>query len=137
VDVQLRAYPIRLGWPAIFLRGSFLRIPKISKRSGNAENDPRAERERGEADRWCAGGRQSVYQGIPFTFGSPEHHALIQRAIWAKLEQNPEIVGAFVATHPGPIIHDTGWPEHENTSFPAAAFTRILTELRRQLLAVR
>ncbi len=79
----------------------------------------------------------SVYEGITFAFGSPQHHALIQRAIAAKLQQNPEVALAFAATHPRPIMHDTGRPEPEGTSFPAAIFIRILTDLRQQLVALR
>jgi hypothetical protein len=64
--------------------------------------------------------RESIYESTAFTFGSPEHHALIRRAIRAKLEENPEVAKAFAATHPRPIVHDTGRPDRENTSFPAS-----------------
>lgn len=80
---------------------------------------------------------RATHQGREFLLGSPEHHALIKRAIRAKLEQNPEVARAFAATHPRPIVHDTGRPERSTTTFPAAEFTRILTELRDELLATR
>lgn len=80
---------------------------------------------------------RATYQGREFWLGSPEHHALIKRAIRVKLEQNPEVARAFVATHPRPIIHDTGQPEKSTTAFPATVFTRILTELRDELRATR
>lgn len=80
---------------------------------------------------------RATYQGREFLLGSPEHHALIKRAMRAKLEQNPELARAFVATHPRPIIHDTGQPERSTTAFPASAFIRILTELRDELRTTR
>jgi len=80
---------------------------------------------------------RATYQGREFWLGSPEHHAPIKRAIRAKLEQNPEVARAFVATHPRPIIHDTGQPEKSTTAFPATVFTRILMELRDELRATR
>ena len=58
----------------------------------------------------------------------------INAAIMRKLDQNPEIAHAFAATHPRPIIHDTGRAENSATAFPASDFTRILTELREELI---
>ena len=78
---------------------------------------------------------ETEYGGRRFALGGPEHHALIARAVRAKLEQHPEIARAFAATHPRPIIHDTGTPERPGTFMPAAAFCRILTALRDALVA--
>ena len=76
---------------------------------------------------------ESIYRGKRFLLGGAEHHALVKEAIRAKLIQHPDIAQAFLATHPRPIVHDTGRPEPEKTAFPAAVFVRILTELRAQL----
>lgn len=76
---------------------------------------------------------EATYGVKSFLLGGQEHHALIKEAIRAKLIQHPEIAQAFLATHPRPIVHDTGWPEPEKTAFPASAFVRILSELRDQL----
>ena len=73
------------------------------------------------------------YGGQSFVLGSREHHQIVQCAIRAKLEQNPEIAEAFAATYPRPIVHDTGHAERANTSLPAATFVRMLTELRDEL----
>lgn len=73
------------------------------------------------------------YNGATIQLGSPEHHALIKRAIQAKLEHHPEIARNFVATYPRPIIHDLGYPENPATRLPAKDFSRILTELREDL----
>lgn len=78
----------------------------------------------------------ATYQGKTFELGSPEHHALIKRAIQAKLEQNPDLARRFMATHPRPIIHDLGYPETK-TNLPSADFARILTELRTDLIEGR
>jgi predicted NAD-dependent protein-ADP-ribosyltransferase YbiA (DUF1768 family) len=89
-----------------------------------------------EAKRFGADAKVTLakYQGREFVLGSDEHHALIKRAIRAKLEQNPELARLFASTHPRPIIHDTGHEEKRNTALPAASFTRILTELRDELV---
>lgn len=73
------------------------------------------------------------YDGTTIQLGSPEHHALLKRAIQAKLEQHPDIARNFVATYPRPIIHDLGYPEPPTTRLPAKDFARILTELREGL----
>jgi hypothetical protein len=62
--------------------------------------------------------------------GSPEHHALIKRAIAAKLDAHPEIAHAFVATLPRPILHETGHPDSPDAEFPRETLCRILYELR-------
>ncbi len=78
--------------------------------------------------------RESEYQGRRFVLGGPEHHALILRAIRAKLAAHQELARAFAATHPRPIVHDTGRPERPGTFMPAVAFCRMLTALRGELI---
>ena len=90
---------------------------------------------KGENDH--GGTKQAGYQDKVFDIGSPEHLALIKRAIRAKVDQNPEVGEAFAATHPRPIIHDTGHPDKPNAVFPATVFTRLLTEVRQELRAVQ
>jgi predicted NAD-dependent protein-ADP-ribosyltransferase YbiA (DUF1768 family) len=76
------------------------------------------------------------YESLTYRFGSPEHHQLIKRAIRASLEQNPVILQQFIATYPRPIAHKTGRPENPHSNFPGPAFTRILMELRLELLQI-
>jgi predicted NAD-dependent protein-ADP-ribosyltransferase YbiA (DUF1768 family) len=73
------------------------------------------------------------YQGEWFDLGSKTHHALVKRAIRAKLEAHPEIARASVSTLPRPIVHETGRPDPVGARFPAAVFCRMLTELREEL----
>lgn len=80
---------------------------------------------------------ETEYGGRRFALGSPEHHALIERAIRAKLVAHPDVARDFAATHPRPIIHDLGRPERPGTFMPAAALVRILTRLRDELVAGR
>ena len=77
---------------------------------------------------------ETEYGGSRFRLGGAEHHALIARAIRAKLAQHPDLARAFAATHPRPIIHVTAKPERPGTFMPAAALCRILTELRDMLV---
>ncbi len=67
-------------------------------------------------------------QEIPF--GSPEHHALIGRAIRAKFDQNPDAMAALLATKGLTLIHDLGRPESPTTSLPARVICAILTAIR-------
>ncbi len=80
---------------------------------------------------------ETEYGGRRFTLGSPEHHALIARAIRAKLAAHPDLARDFVATHPRPIVHVTAEPERPGTFMPGAVLCRILTEIRDELLAKR
>ncbi len=75
------------------------------------------------------------YEGQTYKLGSPEHHQLIKRAIKESLEQNPAIMKEFLETSPRPIEHKTGRRENPRSAFPGSAFTRILTEIRTELLA--
>jgi predicted NAD-dependent protein-ADP-ribosyltransferase YbiA (DUF1768 family) len=78
---------------------------------------------------------ETEYAGQLFALGGPEHHALIARAIRAKLEEHPELAREFARTHPRPIVHVTREPERPGTFMPAAALCRILTALRDELIA--
>jgi predicted NAD-dependent protein-ADP-ribosyltransferase YbiA (DUF1768 family) len=87
-----------------------------------------------------AAGRDSslthtVYEGVAIELGSPAHHALIKRALRAKLEQHPDLRAAFVATRPRPLVHQTGRPERATTKLPAA-LVRLLEEVREELAGV-
>lgn len=73
------------------------------------------------------------WQGCEFELGSDDHHRLLKRAIREKLLQNPEMLTAFLATAPRPIVHDTGFPESRFTQLPAEKFARILMDLRDEL----
>ena len=79
--------------------------------------------------------KETEYGGKRFSLGGPEHHALIARAIRAKLDAHPDLANAFAATHPRPIIHVTREPERPGTFMPGVALCRILTELRDALVA--
>lgn len=74
------------------------------------------------------------YMEQTFELGSPEHHALVKRAIMAKFEQNAELGQALVQSHPRPITHNTGRPESPKTNYPAAVFIKTLTEVRDTLV---
>lgn len=75
------------------------------------------------------------YDGRRIRAGTPEHFALIRRAIAAKLDQHLDLRAAFRATHPRPIRHDTGRPDGPSAVFPAAVLVAILTDLRDGLVA--
>jgi predicted NAD-dependent protein-ADP-ribosyltransferase YbiA (DUF1768 family) len=77
--------------------------------------------------------KTAEYNGQTIVLGGPEHHALIKRAIQAKLEQHPDLARRFAETHPRKLLHDLGYPEPPSR-LPAADFTRILTELRQDLV---
>ncbi|MCK6454135.1 MAG: hypothetical protein L6R19_25255 [Alphaproteobacteria bacterium] len=78
---------------------------------------------------------ETEYAGRRFALGGPEHHALIARAIRAKLAEHPDLAREFAATHPRPIVHVTREPERPGTFMPATALCRILTTLRDELVA--
>lgn len=82
-----------------------------------------------------SGLKKTEYRGRRFALGGPEHHALILRAIRAKLAEHPDLARDFAATHPRPIVHDTGRPERPGTFMPAVALCRMLTALRDELVA--
>lgn len=100
------------------------------------ENDPRRERAFQSLGRKAkhfgryAEGKFVWWQGQTILFGSQEHHRLIERAIRAKFEQNPEALKALVTTKGMTLTHDLGHPESHNTSLPAKVFCDILTRIR-------
>ena len=73
------------------------------------------------------------YDGAVIALGSPEHHALIKRAIRAKLAQHPGIARRFLETYPRPITHDLGGPEPASR-LKARDFIRQLTDIRQELV---
>lgn len=77
----------------------------------------------------------TCYRGEWFELGSETHHALIKRAIRAKLEAHLEMARAFAATRPRPIMHDTGHRRAGTGRFPDVTFCRILAELREEVAA--
>ena len=69
------------------------------------------------------------------TYRSPEHSALIRRAIEAKFAQNPNALEALKSTEGLTIIHEPGGsPESPLSSLPAVVYCRILTEIREAAL---
>jgi len=82
--------------------------------------------------------RQFVWwTGQIISYGSPEHYALIERAIRAKLDQNPDAMHALLATKGMVLIHDydpgrpaPGRIESPYTSLPAEVFCDILSRIR-------
>ncbi len=81
------------------------------------------------------------YQGYQIPYRSPEHYALIERAIRAKFEQNDEALRALVGdkyNERALITHKLRRPdgsikeESSTTSLPAEVFTSILMNLRHE-----
>ncbi len=80
-----------------------------------------------------AGETPTIYwNGRKIDYRSFEHYALIEDALRAKFEQNPEAYEQLMATGDKKLIHDTGKEEKSQTSLPNAEFIRILTELRQE-----
>ncbi len=77
------------------------------------------------------------YEGKTIDFRSPEHYALMKRAIKASLEQNPAILQEFQATSPRPLEHKTGRRENPNSGYPSAEFIKSLLEVRTETLAAK
>src|SRR3989338_1830494 len=71
------------------------------------------------------------------SYGSPEHHQLIERAIRAKFEQNTTAMDALLATRGMILTHDLGHPDPPNTSLPAKVISDILTRIREETLRPR
>jgi predicted NAD-dependent protein-ADP-ribosyltransferase YbiA (DUF1768 family) len=74
------------------------------------------------------------WKGRAIPYGSLEHHQLIEQAIRAKYQQNPEAMAALVATEGMTLIHDVGHPDPPNTSLPREVFCDILTRIREEAL---
>ena len=104
------------------------------------ESDPRRKQafgmSGGKAKRMARGaeGRFVWWQGAEIAYGSIEHHALIERAIRAKFDQQPAALEMLLATDGMELIHDLGTPESETTSLPACVFCAILTRIREERL---
>lgn len=75
------------------------------------------------------------WQGMEIPYGSPAHHALIERALRAKFGQLPEAMQALLATEGTELVHDLGHAESSHTSLPSAVFCAILTRIREERLA--
>jgi len=83
-----------------------------------------------EADRSGA-----YWQGERLTYGSTQHHALIERAIRARVAQNAGLAQVLLSTAGFRLVHDTGEVESPTTSLPAEVFCRILERMRQELQA--
>ncbi|MDP3963794.1 MAG: hypothetical protein Q8Q39_04840 [bacterium] len=70
-------------------------------------------------------------------YGSREHHYLIERAIRAKFEQNPNAMKSLLATEGMILTHDLGYTESPHTSLPERVFCGILTRIRQEKLKER
>ncbi len=82
--------------------------------------------------------KQTTYMGTTISLGSAEHYALLERAIRAKLEQNPVIMRVFLESKSRPIIHETGRTtksQADISPFPSHEFTHLLTKIREDLKA--
>ncbi len=68
---------------------------------------------------------------------SAEHHELLKDAIWAKLQQNPEIYILLSKSWKKPIVHLPLHGENvlypDSTTIPAKKFAQILTDLRKKI----
>ncbi len=73
--------------------------------------------------------------------GGPDHHALAELAMRAKLEQNPEVRAALLATRGLRLTHELvdeeGKPIPDSLTLPAAVFCAIWTRLRADVEAAR
>lgn len=71
--------------------------------------------------------------------GGPEHHALAELAMRAKLEQDPRVRAALLATDGLRLTHelvdDEGRPVPDSLTLPAAVFCGIWTKLRSELVS--
>lgn len=83
--------------------------------------------------------RNHVYwAGQQLLFGSPAHHALVERALRAKFAQNQGICLVLKATGKATLVHVTDEAsEPAITSLPAARFCRILMDIRAGLSFIR
>lgn len=77
------------------------------------------------------------WKGRAISYGSSEHHELIERAIRAKFEQNKTALDALLATEGMTLTHDLGHPDPPNASLPAKVFCDILTRIREKALQAR
>jgi hypothetical protein len=79
-----------------------------------------------------------VFCGERVRLGSAEHHALAEKAMRAKLEQNAEVrralleTAGLVLTHE--LVDESGGPVPDSRTLPAAVFCAIWTKLRAEAL---
>lgn len=81
--------------------------------------------------------KEIYYNGETIIVGSADHHALMKRAIRAKLEQNPDILKTLLDTGDKKLTHIV-FTRHENEKFilhdsktiPGEVFAKIYEELR-------
>lgn len=87
-----------------------------------------------DAKRLCVNAENKFvwWKGQTIPYGSSEHHALIERAIRAKFEQNEAAMRALISTGNLTLIHELGSPESPMTSLPAKVFCDILTRVRKE-----
>jgi hypothetical protein len=78
-----------------------------------------------------------TYCGRNLQIGSPEHHALGETAVRAKLEQNDDVRSALLATGDLVLTHflvdEESQPVPDSKTFPAAVFCDIWTRLRSEI----
>jgi hypothetical protein len=70
------------------------------------------------------------WKGEAIRYQSPEHTALIERAIRARFNENPEALRALRATEGLTLMHDVGHPDSPTTSLRREQFVDILTRIR-------
>lgn len=74
--------------------------------------------------------RDFVYwRGRKLVYGSKQHRKLIERAIEAKFDDNPDAMESLLSTVGKTIAHNVG-PESPNTSLTRVLFCEILTRIR-------
>lgn len=103
------------------------------------EGDPRRKKAFGYVGKKAKTiGKEALNLGCRFVwrkedqivYGSAAHHALIERAIAAKFEQNPDALKSLLSTKGKIIKHELGHPESPKTSLPKEVFCAILTRIR-------
>lgn len=76
----------------------------------------------------------AYWEGQCLPYGSTQHHQLIEGAIRARIAQSIGLQRVLLSTAGSVLVHDTGRPESQTTSLPAAVFCRILTAIREDLV---
>ena len=75
-----------------------------------------------------------MYHGTEIQVGSIEHHILMERALRAKIRQNPDVQGALNRTRHRVYEHipldREGKPYPESTTIPGKVFAHMLSVLR-------
>jgi predicted TIM-barrel enzyme/predicted NAD-dependent protein-ADP-ribosyltransferase YbiA (DUF1768 family) len=77
------------------------------------------------------------YHGKEISAGSPEHHALMARALRAKCEQNPEVADSLIASGDRAIVHAPvmlDWKLYpDSMTIPGYVFAQVVGDLREEL----